>query len=482
MRRDIIIIGAGFGGLAMAIALKKSGFQDFLILEQGDSAGGTWRDNQYPGAACDVESHLYSLSEAPNARWSRKFGAQAEIKAYIDDCVKQQKLQPHIRFGVTVSHASFNGDSDLWEVSTQSGETYTAQVLVSACGQLNRPIYPKLSGLENFKGRVFHSARWDHDFELTGKRVAVIGTGASAIQFVPEIVDQVASLSLFQRTAAWVISKADRPFNGAEKWVFTKLPLLDHAYRSLIYWKNEFRALGFTQFSQALELFALEAKYMAKRDINDPIKLKNAIPDYKIGCKRILISNDWYKALNKSNLDLVTTGITKITENAILTTDGIRHEVDAIIFGTGFSSTEFLSPMKVRGKNGLDLNEAWKAGAHAYKGITVSGFPNFFMLYGPNTNLAHSSIIFMLESQVRYVMDAVKWLKQTRARTMDVKPEALSEFDSRIQKKLEGTVWQSGCKSWYITESGRNVSNWPGFTFTYRWMTRNVEKSDYILR
>ncbi|MCE2679677.1 MAG: NAD(P)/FAD-dependent oxidoreductase [Burkholderiales bacterium] len=482
MRTDVIIIGAGFGGLAMAIALKKAGFQDFLILEQGQSAGGTWRDNQYPGAACDVESHLYSLSAAPNTHWSRKFGAQAEIKNYIDNCVKEQGLANHIRYGVTVSDATFNDNSELWNVACESGEMFTSQVLVSACGQLNRPAYPKLKGLERFKGQVFHSARWDHTFDLTGKRVAVIGTGASAIQFVPEIVDKVASLTLFQRTAAWVISKGDRPFNLAEKWAFKNLPLLDNAYRGLIYWKNEFRALGFTQFSKALEVFALEAKYMAKRDIKDPEKRKKAIPDYKIGCKRILISNEWYKALNKSNLDLVSTGISNISENAVHTTDGVEHEVDAIIFGTGFSSTEFLSPMKIHGRNGLDLNEAWKEGAHAYKGITVSGFPNFFMLYGPNTNLAHSSIIFMLECQVRYVMDAVKWLKQSRARSIDVKPEALSAFDIRTQKKLEGTVWQSGCKSWYITESGRNVSNWPGFTFTYRWLTRKVEKSDYTVR
>jgi cation diffusion facilitator CzcD-associated flavoprotein CzcO len=309
--------------------------------------------------------------------------------------------------------------------------------------------------------------------------VAVIGTGASAIQFVPRIVPKVKSLRLFQRSAAWVISKSDRPFKSWEKALFARLPLADRAYRSLIYWKNESRALAFTRFDRLLELFALEARALAWRHVKDPVKRQKLIPDYRIGCKRILMANDWYPALNENHVDVVTTGIARIEKDAVVTTDGRRHEVDALIFGTGFKATQFLSPMRITGRNGLDLNDAWRDGAEAYKGISVAGFPNLFMLYGPNTNLSHSSIVFMLESQIHYVLLCLQQLQTANAGYMDVKPARQRSYVDGLQARLAKSVWASGCTSWYTTASGKNVANWPGFTFAYRHITRRLERGDY---
>ena len=479
---QVVIIGTGFGGLGMAIQLKKAGINDFTILEKADSVGGTWRDNTYPGAACDVQSHLYSYSFEPKSDWSRKFGLQPEIRSYMEGCVTKYQLREHIRFNQEVESATFDKDSGLWTINTKGGDTFEARAIVSATGQLNQPAYPSLKGSERFKGKVFHSARWDHDYDLQGKKVAVIGTGASAIQFVPQIVGKVKDLTLFQRSAAWVIPKPDRPFTGIEQWVFESMPLADRAYRSMIYWKNESRALAFTRFGSLLNIFKWQAKHLAKKKIKDPVKRAKIIPDYPVGCKRLLISNDWYDAINHDNLDVVTDGIEHIEDDAIVTRDGVRHEVDAIIYATGFKATDFLSPMKVTGLNGLDLNEAWNDGAEAYKGISVAGFPNLFILYGPNTNLAHSSIVFMLESQIRYVIQGVRMLLDPGLHYMDVKKQRQSEYSTRIQDKIKGSVWEAGCTSWYKTASGKNTNNWPGFTFSYRFLTGKLELDDYELQ
>lgn len=477
-----LIIGTGFGGLGMAIQLKKAGIDSFTILEKAASVGGTWRDNTYPGAACDVQSHLYSYSFEPKSNWSRKFGLQPEIRAYMEGCVAKYDLQDHIHFSQEVESATFNKDSGLWIIETKGGDRYEATALVSATGQLNQPTYPNIEGIESFKGKVFHSARWDHDYDLTGRKVAVIGTGASAIQFVPQIVTKVQELKLFQRSAAWVIPKPDRPFTGFEQWVFESIPAVDRIYRSMIYWKNESRALAFTRFGFLLNVFKWQAKNLAKKKIKDPVKRQRIIPDYPVGCKRVLISNDWYDAINQDNLDLINDQITRIEEHAIITKDGTRHEVDAIIYGTGFKATDFLAPMKVTGLGGLDLNQAWKEGAEAYKGISVSGFPNLFILYGPNTNLAHSSIVFMLESQIRYVTQCIGMLQDPGLYYMNVKAGRQSEYSSRIQEKLKGSVWEAGCTSWYKTASGKNTNNWPGFTFSYRFITGTLDLHDYELQ
>lgn len=481
-RPSIIIIGTGFGGLGMAMQLRKAGHSDFILLEKADGVGGTWRDNTYPGAACDVQSHLYSYSFEPKHDWSRKFGRQQEIRQYMVDCVQKYNLGPHIHFNQEVTQARFDAGAHRWTVETRAGEAFQADVLITATGQLNQPAYPRIDGLDTFAGHAFHSARWDHDYDLSGKRVAVIGTGASAIQFVPEILPKVQSLTLFQRSAAWVIPKPDRPFQAWEQWLFKRLPGHDRLYRNLIYWKNESRALAFTRFNSLLELFAWQAKRELRRHVSDPVKREKLVPDYKIGCKRVLISNDWAPAMNRDNLDLVTTPITRVSPKGVVTSDGQEHEVDAIIYGTGFKATDFLSPMTIVGPDGRDLNQAWQNGAEAYKGITVNGFPNLFMLYGPNTNLAHNSIIFMLESQMRYVLSCLRLLgQQGQGSAMQVRPERQSQFVEGVQERLKDSVWEAGCTSWYRNEQGRNTVNWPGFTFTYRLATREVDPDDYQL-
>ena len=476
---SIIIIGSGFGGLGMAIQLKKAGFHQFTILEKAGSVGGTWRDNTYPGAACDVQSHLYSYSFEPRHDWPRKFSPQKEILKYMEHCVRKYGLQEHLRFDSEVSEAAFDSHSNQWTVTLADGERLQSHVLITATGQLNQPAWPDIAGMEQFAGKLFHSARWDHDYDLTDKRVAVIGTGASAIQFVPEIAPGVKSLTLFQRSAAWVLPKPDRRFTNLEQRLFRSVPAWDRIYRAMIYWKNESRALAFTRFNSLLELFARQARQEARKHVTDPEKLKHIIPDYQIGCKRILISNDWYPAINRPNVSLVTCGIDRIDRDGILDRNGKHHRADAIIFGTGFRASEFLSPMKITGRSGVTLNQAWKDGAVAYKGITVSGFPNLFMLYGPNTNLAHNSIVYMLESQFRYLVSALNTLKNHPGAAMDVRRERQDSFASVIQGGLRGSVWDSGCSSWYLDANGRNTVNWPGFTFSYRLATRQVDSSDY---
>lgn len=476
---SIVIIGTGFGGLGMAIQLKKAGIDSFTMLEKANNVGGTWRDNTYPGAACDVQSHLYSFSFEPKHDWSRKFGLQDEIQGYMEHCAEKYDLNRHIRYQSEVTAARFDENAGEWVIELKDAEPIRANVLVTATGQLNQPAFPSIPGLDSFKGKLFHSARWDHSYDLKGKRVAVIGTGASAIQFVPQIVPQVKQLKLFQRSAAWVISKPDRPFKSWEHGLFSRLPMYDRLYRTFIYWKNEGRALGFTRFDKVLDLFALEAKWMARRHVRNPEKRRNLIPDYKIGCKRILMANDWYQAVDSDHVDLITDGIARIEKDAVITKDGQRHKVDAIILGTGFKATDFLSPIKIHGLEGQDLNDAWKEGAEAYKGISVSGFPNLFMLYGPNTNLSHNSIVFMLESQIHYVLEALKGLGKKKAQYLDVKADQQRKYVDGLQGRLEHSVWASGCGSWYTTAAGRNVANWPGFTFTYRMMTRDFEPKDY---
>ncbi|MDH4581340.1 NAD(P)/FAD-dependent oxidoreductase [Pseudomonas sp. BN415] len=473
----VLIIGAGFGGLGLAIQLQKAGIQDFLILEKGSEVGGTWRDNSYPGAACDVPSHLYSFSFEPKTDWSRKYAPQAEIFAYQRHCADKYGLHRHIRFGCEVAGAEFDEASGTWQVQTCTGERFHARALVSACGQLNRPAWPRISGLDGFKGELFHSAGWNHGYPLEGKRVAVIGTGASAIQFVPQIAPKVAQLTLFQRSAAYVIPKPDRAYQPWELALMRRLPGLQKVDRMLKYIQHESRVLAFSVFPPLMKLMQFRFRRHLARGITDPGLRQRLVPDYPLGCKRILISNDFYPALARSNVEVINTGIREVTERAVVTDDGQHHEVDAIILGTGFTATDFLAPMSIRGLGGRDLNQAWREGAEAYLGVSVSGFPNLFMLYGPNTNLGHNSIIYMLESQFRYVLDGIRTLSGLRY--LDLKPEVQRHFNQRLQQDVRHTVWEQGCNSWYKTADGRNTNNWPGFTFSYRQQTRRLELNHY---
>ncbi|RJG13452.1 NAD(P)/FAD-dependent oxidoreductase [Pseudomonas cavernicola] len=475
----VLIIGSGFGGMGLAIQLQKAGISDFLLLEKAAEVGGTWRDNRYPGAACDVPSHLYSFSFEPKTDWSRKFAPQAEIFAYLKHCSDKYGLRGQIRFNTEVAGAEFDESLGLWRVTSVAGEVFTAQALVSACGQLNRPAYPRIPGLQTFQGEAFHSARWNHAYDLRGKRVAVIGTGASAIQFIPEIAPQVAQLHLFQRSAAYVIAKPDRAYRPWELAVMRRLPGLQKLDRMLKYIQHESRVLAFSTFPPLMRLMKFAFRLHLARGIKDSGLRHQMTPDYPMGCKRILISNDYYPALARPNVAIVNDGISAVTERGVVTADGREREVDAIIYGTGFAATDFLAPMQIKGLGGRELNQAWKEGAEAYLGISVSGFPNLFILYGPNTNLGHNSIIYMLESQFPYVLSCIKQLAAQGLRYLDVKPAVQQAFNQRLQKVIHHSIWEQGCTSWYKTAAGKNTNNWPGFTFTYRQHTRAPELKHY---
>lgn len=475
----VLIIGAGFAGVGLAIQLKQRGIEDFLIVEKAAAVGGTWRDNSYPGAACDVPSHLYSFSFEPKTNWSRKFAPQAEIFAYIQQCVSKHGLAAQISFNTEVASAEFDAVAGVWQVHCSDGRNFRARALVSACGQLNRPAYPRIPGLESFTGARFHSARWQHEVELAGKRVAVIGTGASAIQFVPEIVPKVAQLYLFQRSAAYVIPKPDRAYRAWELALLTRLPWLQQLDRGLKYVQHEVRALAFIHLPALMKLFKLSFNRHLNSVIADPELRRRLVPDYPLGCKRILISNNYFPALAQSHVEVINSGIRAVTERGVVTEDGCEREVDVLIYGTGFAATDFLAPMQIKGLNGLDLNQAWREGAEAYKGISVSGFPNLFMLYGPNTNLGHNSILYMLESQFGYVLKCLEVLEQPGLRYMDVKPQVQQRFNQHLQQVIRHSIWEQGCNSWYKNAAGKNTNNWPGFTFSYRQQTRHLELADY---
>lgn len=475
----VLIIGSGFAGLGLAMQLRKAGEDDFLLLEKGAEVGGTWRDNNYPGAACDVPSHLYSFSFEPRPHWSRKFAPQAEIHDYILQCVAKHGLRSHVRLNAEVQGAEFDEEQGLWRVRLHNGECLQAQVLISACGQLNRPACPSLPGIERFTGQAFHSARWRHDLDLTGKRVAVIGTGASAIQFVPQIQPQVAHLSLFQRSAAYVLPKPDRAYRRWELALMQRQPLLQRGDRLLKYLHHEARALAFVSFPWLMRLFRRRFTRHLQRQMPDAHKRQQLQPDYPMGCKRILISNDYYPALAQANVSIVQSPIREVREQALVTADGVEHPCDVLIYGTGFSASDFLAPMQIRGRGGLELSQVWREGAEAYKGISVSGFPNLFLLYGPNTNLGHNSILYMLESQYAYVLHCLRALREQRWRYLDLKPEVQRRYNERLQAATQRTIWSQGCTSWYQNAAGKHTNNWPGFTFSYRLQTRTPELGDY---
>lgn len=476
---EALVIGAGFGGICMGVALRRAGVHNFLILEKGTDLGGVWRDNTYPGAACDVPSHLYSFSFAPNPDWTHTFARQAEIHAYLHDCVRRFGLENHIRCASMVDGVTWLDARALWEVRLAGGERLLARMVVSAAGLLSRPVLPRLPGIDSFNGRAFHSAHWDHACSLAGKRVAVIGTGASATQFIPQLAREAGQLTVFQRSAAYVKARNDRPYASWQKRLFRRLPLLMRLHRGLIYAKYETRALAFTRMKRMMWL-AVGKPFRATlaREVADPALRASLTPDYPIGCKRILLSDDYLAVFARPTVSLVTDTITRVTPTGIETADGSRHEFEVIIYGTGFAATDFLAPMSIRGIGGRDLNDAWRDGADAWLGMAVPGFPNFFMLYGPNTNLGHSSIVYMLESQVEHIMRCRRAMQAAGAASCEVEATPHARFNAGLRRRLAGTVWQ-GCSSWYLDRHGRNSTNWPGFTFSYRFLTRHASLLAY---
>ena len=475
---SIAIIGAGFGGIGLAITLKKAGIESLTIFEKAEGVGGVWRHNTYPGAACDVPSHLYSFSFEPNPDWSRRYSPQPEILDYLERCVEKYGLRQALRLGTEVTRAEFDDDIGKWRIETDDGETLEADVLVSACGQLSRPAMTRIEGADRFKGPIFHTARWDHDVGIEGKRVAVIGTGASTIQVVPAIAERVAQLDVYQRSAPYVIPKKDRPYMPWERRLFRWFPPARWMARFTQWLTFEIFISAFNQFRGMGRLGVRMFEHNLDDQVSDP-ELKRALtPDHVLGCKRVLISPDYYSTLERPNVELVSQGVRELTKNGVVAEDGTERPADVIVLSTGFESTRFLAPMEIRGRDGRDLNEVWREGANAYLGMTVAGFPNLFVMYGPNTNLGSGSIIFQLESQMTYIADAVERLRRMGGQ-LSVRPEVQQSFDSEMQSRLSTSVWQTGCNNWYVDEHGRNTNNWPGFTLEYRRRTRHLDPGDY---
>ena len=477
MSHQVVIIGAGFGGIGMAIALKRAGLEDFVILDRADDLGGTWRDNSYPGLTCDIPSQLYSFSFRP-WRWSRRFPPREEILAYLHELVAERGLGPHLRFGAGVAAAEFDERHAVWNLILDDGETLQATAVVCAVGQLGRPSLPDIGGRDEFGGPWWHSARWNHDVDLTGQRVAVIGTGASAIQFVPEIAKVAGHVDVYQRTAPYVLPKADRPYGDSEQALYDRLPVVRKADRLRVFLYGELLTSGFVLSPKLLAGPMQLWRRQLRTQIADPGLRARCVPDYVMGCKRVVFSNDWYPALARPDVELVTEPIERIVPDAVVTADGAVHPADVIIYGTGFGATQFLTPMQVSGRGGRSLQQAWRDGAQAYLGITVAGFPNFFMLYGPNTNLGGNSIIYMLEGQIGYVLGALQALNTHRLAWLDVRPDVQDSFNDWVQSASRSSVWESGCHSWY-TVSGRNTNNWPDHTFLYRRRVRRFDLSAY---
>jgi len=475
----VAIIGAGFAGICMAIKLLEAGIRDFVILEAGDGVGGVWRDNTYPGCACDVPSHLYSYSFERSADWSRKYGPQPEILEYIERCTDAYGLRPFLRFSALVTESRYDERSARWNLRSADGRSWRARFVVAGVGSLRVPAIPPIDGAERFAGPAFHSSRWEHDVDLRGKRVAVIGTGASAIQFVPKIAGEVERLYLFQRTAPWIMPKPDRPFRAAERTLFRRVPGLEWLYRKLLYWSKEGPAVGFVRYPALLRLAERIAKKHIRATIGDPALRAKVTPTFAMGCKRILISNDYYPALTRDNVEVVTEGVAELRERSIVTGDGCERPIDAVIYGTGFALRDFLTPMDIIGRDGRELSDEWRDGADAYLGTAVSGFPNFFMLAGPNTGLGHSSMIFMIEAHVHYVLSCIRHVLRRDLDSIEVLPEAVRAYNERIQEKMAKTVWTSGCQSWYLDDKGKNFTLWPSFTWAFWLQTRRVKRRDF---
>jgi len=476
----VAIIGSGFAGLGMAIALRRRGETDFVVLERAHEVGGTWRDNTYPGAACDVQSNLYSFSFAPNPDWGRSYSEQPEIQAYLQDVTDRFGVREHCVFGAAVSSARWDDAARRWLVRTSAGE-FRAQVLISAAGALADPTYPDIPGIDSFTGTVMHSARWNHRHALTGERVAVIGTGASAIQVVPAIQPIVETVTIYQRTPAWVVPRTDHPVKPLLRRLYRFVPGLQRAIRGALYLMREFLVIGMAKQRRFLTPAGKLAKAHLHRQVRDPKLRKALTPDYTIGCKRILISNDYFPAVAAPNAELVTAGIAEIRPTSIVTTDGVERPTDAIVLATGFHVTDLPIAEKICGRDGRSLADVWSDGMVTNRSAAVAGFPNLFLLVGPNVGVGHTSMVYMIESQVAYVDDALRTMDAEGLEVLETTPEAQAAYRELIAKKSEGTVWLAGgCASWYLDKHGHNTTLWPDFTFRFRRLTRKLDRENYV--
>ncbi|OBK11837.1 flavin-containing monooxygenase [Mycobacterium asiaticum] len=483
LRPRVLVIGAGFGGLAAAYELSRDGLAEVTVLEKANDIGGVWRANTYPGAACDVPSNLYSYSFARKTDWGRRYAEQPDILGYIHDTADRFGLRDLVRTGVEVTSAEYDDATATWRVATSGGEVYEADVLVPAVGQLSRPALPNIPGLDTFAGPSFHSAEWRHDVDLAGKRVAVLGTGASAIQFVPRIRQTAQHVTVFQRSAPYVVPKLDRAYTEKHHVAFQKVPGFAAAMRGAIWETTELLGFALTRAKPLARVLHGLALRNLKRHIKDPVLRAKLTPDYPIGCKRVLFSSEWYPALAQDNVAVETDAITEVTPRGVRTVDGqgheVLHEVDVIIYGTGFKATEFLAPITITGREGRNMHTEWAGGARAHLGMAVPGFPNMFLIYGPNTNLGSSSIILMMEQQARYIRQITEALVRGGVtRAFEVRRDVEEAYDAAVQSRLDSGVWTT-CESWYRTASGRVTTNWPGLVHEYQHRTRTAALDDF---
>ncbi|MBF6275472.1 MULTISPECIES: NAD(P)/FAD-dependent oxidoreductase [Nocardia] len=475
-----LIVGSGFSGLGLAIRLSRQGRDDYLVLERGNDVGGTWRDNTYPGAACDVPSQLYSYSFALNPNWSRSFSKQPEIQSYIQGVADRHGVRDKHIFDCEMTGARWNEEQARWEVQTSKG-AFTADILVSAVGALCEPNLPDIKGINDFRGRIFHSARWDHDADLTGKRVAVIGTGASAIQIVPSIAPKVAHLDVYQRTAPWLLPRIDRPYTLPERLAFKYVPGVQKLSRAAIYAARETQVVGLAKFPPAMLALEGLARLKLRLEVPDAQLREKVTPNFRIGCKRMLISNEYYPALGRDNVDVVTDGIREIRANSIVTADGTEREIDALIVATGFHVTDSPVYETISGRDGRTLTELFdEIGQQGYKGAAIHNFPNMFFLLGPNVGLGHTSMVYMIESQINYIADAIATFDQRGLRTVEVRKDAQDSYNRDLQDRMSNSVWlNGGCASWYLDKHGNNTTLWPDFTFRFRKLTEKFDVAAY---
>jgi cation diffusion facilitator CzcD-associated flavoprotein CzcO len=474
------IIGAGFAGLGMAAQLTRHGIDDFLVVERAHEVGGTWRDNTYPGAACDIRSDLYSFSFAPNPDWNFRYGRQPEILEYLKGIADRYELRPRVLFDAELRRADWDDEAKVWRIET-SHETFTADVLVSGHGPLIDPKWPAIQGLESFAGPRFHSAQWRHDVDLAGKRVAVIGTGASAIQFVPELQKIAGQVTVFQRTAPWIVPRGDGPSSARRKRWFARVPALQRAARNWAFTQAEGRFAGL-RFKPIGRVFEAVSLRFLHAQVKDPVLRAKLTPDFRIGCKRILISSDYYRALTKPNVELVTDAIASIEGHDIVTADGTRRRYEVLVGGTGFEATHPSIAPLLHGRDGVSLADRWSPHMSALRGTTVADFPNLFLLVGPNTALGHNSIIYMIEAQLGYVLKALDLMDATGSRVIEARPEAQAAYNARIQRQLRDSVWTTGgCASYYLDDTGRNTTLWPHRAAAFRGVVRRVEPAEYVL-
>jgi cation diffusion facilitator CzcD-associated flavoprotein CzcO len=475
---SVAVVGGGFGGVGAAVMLRRAGYGDVTVFERAPRVGGVWHHNTYPGAACDIPSHLYEFSFDPNPRWSRRYAPQDEIQEYLEDVARRHGVTDRIRTSTNVESARWDGERGKWVLETSAGR-HEADVLLTACGQLSVPSVPPLPGLDSFAGPAFHTAEWRHDVDLAGKRVAVIGTGCSAIQVVPAIQPVVAHVDVYQRSPGWTLPKMDFPYKERTKRLFERFPVLQRLDRQVIFWFQELAAVGMTRHRWLLRPFRALARRQINKAIADPVLRAKVTPADEIGCKRIMLTDDWYPTLTKPNVDVVTDRVAAVTPDGIRTANGTERPADVLVLATGFKTHGFVAPMEITGADGRTLSERWGGVPRAYLGMSVPGFPNMFLLYGPNTNGGSGSVIHVIESGVGHVIAALRELERRRARRIEVTPAGAERFDRELRDRLAQSVWHTGCTNWYVDEQGNDPNQWPWLWTTYKRRTAEVDPSAY---